>query len=162
MKKRRDKDPYTYKIELLEGKEMFTVSFVDGQGSTHEVCVNRTVFTSLRQLQLAENRRAYKEELYISHYIEEADDEGLCSIAFAPLPTVEDTVLNIELADIIAGLIVSLTDAQRRRFLMYRVDGLTYKEIAELEECSLRSIYKSVQSVTKKIEKTLKNFSREG
>ena len=39
---------------------------------------------------------------------------------------------------------------------------LVQMEIAELEECSLRSIYKSVQSVTKKIEKTLKNFSREG
>jgi len=159
MKKRREKDPYTYKAEIIGGKEVFTVAFVDGQGNAHEVSVGREVFTSLRRLQLAANRRAYRDEIYISHFIEDADDEGLCSLVFAPLPNVEEMVANVELCEIIAGLILALTDKQRRRFLLYRVDGLTYKQIARQEKCSLFSAYKSVQNVTKKIEEILKNFS---
>ena len=162
MRKYRDKDAYTYKAEIIDGREVFTASFVDGQGNSHEVSVNREVFTSLRKLQLAGNRQAYRDELYISHFIEDADDEDLCSIAFAPLPNVEDVVISGELCEIVAGLLFALTDIQRRRFLLYRVDGLTYKQIARRERCSLLSVYKSVGVATKKIEKSLKNFTEEG
>ena len=161
MRKHREKDVYTYKVEIVGDVEMFSVAFKDGEGRINEVSVSREVFVSLKQLQLIENRLAYKSELYISHYIEDADDD-VSYIAFAPLPCVEDEVIEDELADLIVGLLSELTDKQRRRFLLYRIDGLTYKQIARLEKCSLLSAYQSVQVVAKKIERILKKFSEEG
>ena len=162
MRKHREKDLYAYKAEIVGGKEVFTVAFMDGEGNSHDVSVNREVFTSLKQFHLAENRLAYKDEVYISHFIEDADDEGLCSMVFEPLPSVENTVISGELCEAIAGLIMNLTDKQRRRFLLCKVDGLTYKQIARYEKCSLLSAYTSVQDATKRIDEVLKNFSGEG
>ena len=161
MKKHREKDAYTYKIEIVGDIEMFSVVFKDGEGRTHEVSVNREVFASLKRLQLAENRLTYKSELYISHFIEDSD-EDISYLAFAPLPCVEDEVFADELANHIAELLTELTDAQRRRFLLYRVDGLTYIQIAIREKCSLFAVYKSIQVANKKIDEAIKKFLEEG
>ena len=162
MKKHREKDSYTYKVEIVDGVEMFKVAFTGGENRTHEVSVSREVFTSLRQLQLAENRQAYKAELYISHYIEDVDnDDDVSYIAFAPMPSVEEEAEASELIDIIAVLIRKLTDRQRRRFLMYRVDGLSYREIAKREKCSLLTVYQSVNEADKKFREIIKNFSED-
>ena len=158
MKKHREKDAYAYKVEILDGVEMFTVEFKDGEGRLHEISVNREVFLSLKQLQLADNRRAYKDEFYVSHFIEDVDDD-ISYIAFAPLPSVEDEIITKDLADVIAEVISKLTDKQRRRFLMYRLDCLTYKEIAVQERCSKVSVHRSVQIVEKKITEAINKFN---
>jgi len=58
----------------------------------------------------------------------------------------------------LAHLILSkLTAVQRRRYLMYHVDGLTAREIAEAERVALPSVVECLQAVDKKIKKILTN-----
>ena len=45
----------------------------------------------------------------------------------------------------------ALTEAQRRRYLMYRVEGLTICEIAELEGASFQMISKTISAAQRKI-----------
>ena len=51
--------------------------------------------------------------------------------------------------------LVSLTDAQRRRYLMYHVDGLTLRQIADKEGVLFTKIHKSVEAADKKIKRFL-------
>jgi len=48
-----------------------------------------------------------------------------------------------------------LTETQRRRYLMYHVDGFSTWEIAEQEGANQKSIYESLQAAEKKIKKVL-------
>ena len=48
-----------------------------------------------------------------------------------------------------------LTDVQRRRYLLYRLDGLTMRQIADMEGVVHSKIQKSIESAEKKIKKFL-------
>jgi len=56
-----------------------------------------------------------------------------------------------------ANVLASLTDAQRRRYLMYHVDGLSTRQIAEKEHTSNIAIFYSLELADKKIKKVLGN-----
>lgn len=49
----------------------------------------------------------------------------------------------------------TLTDIQRRRYLMYHVDGLTMRQIADIEGVIHTKIQKSLNAADKKIKKIL-------
>jgi len=49
-----------------------------------------------------------------------------------------------------------LTETQRRRYVMYHVQGMTYREIAEVEQAHFTSIEESILAADKKIKKFLK------
>ena len=53
-----------------------------------------------------------------------------------------------------------LTDVQRRRYLMYTVDGLSTREIAEKEGATQHAIMCSIQWAEKKIKKILENAKK--
>jgi len=54
-------------------------------------------------------------------------------------------------------VIATLTEVQRRRYLMYHVDGLTMRKIAASEGVHHPRIVKSIQDAEKKIKKYLAN-----
>jgi RNA polymerase sigma factor (sigma-70 family) len=51
----------------------------------------------------------------------------------------------------------TLTDIQRRRYLMYHVEGLTLRQIAEIEGTNHKTVLESLQASEKKIKKVLEN-----
>ena len=51
-----------------------------------------------------------------------------------------------------------LTEAQKKRFYMCEVEGKTIREIADLEGKGISTIFESLESAKRKIEKKLKNF----
>jgi DNA-directed RNA polymerase specialized sigma24 family protein len=53
--------------------------------------------------------------------------------------------------------LAALTDVQRRRYLLHVVDGLTTREIAEIEHATQHAIMLSLQAAEKKIKKVLAN-----
>jgi len=158
MKKARTRNAYTYQVEEDGGIPRYYVIFTDAFGKKVKTPVEEKFITFLDDLKNEENRQEYRMEKHISHFIEDMDDEYISSILFLPLPGVEETVITEEICEAIARLISSLTRKQRRRFILYRVDKLTYKQIALRENCSLLSVYQSVQEATKKIEAAVKNF----
>ena len=54
------------------------------------------------------------------------------------------------------GAFSKLTETQRRRYVMYHVQGMTYREIADLEQAHFTSIEESILAADKKIKKFLK------
>ena len=53
------------------------------------------------------------------------------------------------------------TEAQRRRFLLYALDGLTLAEIGTVCGCSKVSVYESIDAVRKKFLKFFANYPNE-
>jgi len=51
-----------------------------------------------------------------------------------------------------------LTPTQKRRFLLYVINGLTFRKIAEIEGVKHNKVIKSVNEAKAKIKKNLKNF----
>ena len=59
----------------------------------------------------------------------------------------KETMLEIKAA------LALCTEAQRRRFLLYALEGLSYAEIARICRCSKAAIQDSIEAVRKKIKK---------
>ena len=59
----------------------------------------------------------------------------------------KETMLEIKAA------LALCTEAQRRRFLLYALEGLSYAEIAGRCRCSKAAIQDSIEAVRKKIKK---------
>ena len=70
--------------------------------------------------------------------------------------TPEQWLLRRERLEIIHDTLMQCTATQRRRFLLYALDGLSYAEIGQLCHCSKASAQDSVEAVRKKIQKNLK------
>lgn len=56
------------------------------------------------------------------------------------------------------AIIEHLRPCQKRRYIMYYVDGLTQEQIAKIEQVSQQMVQKSIQSAEKKIKKRLKRL----
>ena len=56
--------------------------------------------------------------------------------------------------------IKALPDKQRRRLYLYYFGGYTYAEIAEMENCSVHSVFMAVERAKEKIKIILKNISK--
>ena len=56
----------------------------------------------------------------------------------------------METLDELMAVLDTCTEAQRRRFLLYALDGLTLAEIGAVCGCSKVAVYQSVEAVRKK------------
>ena len=91
--------------------------------------------------------------------------DGMEEILESPEPTPEDEVIamseqKLELAqkkEMAMQALGKLTDVQRRRYLMYHVDGLTSRQIAERESVKHQSVLECLMGAEKKIKKFLSN-----
>lgn len=70
--------------------------------------------------------------------------------------TPEEYVCRKETRDELLSVLENCTEAQRRRFLLYALDGLTYEQIAQLDGCSKAAIQDSIEAVRKKFRKLFK------
>ena len=67
--------------------------------------------------------------------------------------TPEEYLCRKETLDELLSVLAGCTEAQRRRFLLYALDGLTYEQIAALYGCSKAAIQDSIEAVRKKFRK---------
>lgn len=70
-----------------------------------------------------------------------------------PLASFNDYIAATELAVDIMRALRLLSETQRRYFIMRRIKGLKYKEIAALEGRQTSTIFRLVESATRKIQK---------
>jgi len=59
--------------------------------------------------------------------------------------------------NIAKGALDNLTEVQRRRYIMYHIDGLSTYKIGEIEGKDHKTIFESLHAAEKKIKKFLKN-----
>lgn len=72
--------------------------------------------------------------------------------------TPEEQVCHMETLDELLSVLESCTEAQRRRFLLYALDGLSYEQIGQLCGCSKNAAFQSVEAVRKKFKKLLGKY----
>ena len=64
--------------------------------------------------------------------------------------TPEEYLCRMETLDELMAVLDTCTETQRRRFLLYALDGLTLAEIGTVCGCSKVAVYQSVEAVRKK------------
>lgn len=65
----------------------------------------------------------------------------------------EEYLCRKETLDELLSVLDRCTETQRRRFLLYALDDMSYAEIADLYGCSKASIFESIEAVRKKVKK---------
>lgn len=96
---------------------------------------------------LAHEQRRHWDGREFDEYIAFTEGEG----AYGETP--EDYLCRKETLNELLAVLADCTEAQRRRFLLYAVDGLSYAEIAALCGCSKTSVFESIEAVRKKMKK---------
>ena len=125
----------------------YRYGFVDG---TEEIEVSEEWAAVLREMDREEEANRKKQtRRHIS--LDAADFEGE---EFAAPGDAESDLMVKEEEQHIEELFSSLTAVQRRRILL-RMEGLTYRDIAKLENTSAMACQESITSAAKKMKKIL-------
>lgn len=96
---------------------------------------------------LAHEQRRHWDGREFDEYI--AFTEGVGAYSETP----EDYLCRKETLHELLAVLDGCTEAQRRRFLLYALDGLSYAEIVALCGCSKTSVFESIEAVGKKMKK---------
>ena len=75
--------------------------------------------------------------------------------------TPEEYLCRMETLHELMAVLDTCTEAQRRRFLLYALDGLSYEQIARLDGCSKYTVRDSVEAARKKFQDFFKNRPHE-
>ncbi|MBE5820787.1 MAG: sigma-70 family RNA polymerase sigma factor [Clostridiales bacterium] len=157
-KRRKDKDnPYT--LEVCEEKNIYKVYFKDGQGLNRSVDITREVYKALDKFELEDISHLHKVDKYVDgrsidntdytdiilYNLKKCDDKSLEEM-------VEEKLKNEELYKAIN----LLSEIQKRRLKLYYFEDLTLQEIADIEGCSVKNVFKSIEQAKNKIAKKLK------
>ena len=100
---------------------------------------------------LAHEKRRHWDGREFDEYIAFTEVVGVYS------ETPEEYLCRKETLDELLSVLDSCTEAQRRRFLLYALDGLSYAEIAALCGCSKYAVRDSIMAVRKIFQKILRN-----
>jgi len=147
-------------VENANGETRYYTSFVDGDGAIRETEISYEVYLALEGCRKHEKRQIN----FIDRHVEQADlSESQLQERMARLPiSLELLVENQEQARRLYAVIDSLPETQRRRFLLSHEDGLTYKQIAALENCTIMPIQRSIIGAEVKIREKIKKFENRG
>lgn len=149
-KRRKDKyNPY----KICENNGRYYLSFKDGQGVRHEMEIQKDLFDMLNRFELDDLSILNEWDRHIEHF--EQTEQSLNRRACAKAESVEDTVLrNIEYEQLHQAISM-LTETQQRRLKLYYFQGLTDKQIAEIEGCSISAVGGSIFAAIENIKKIL-------
>ena len=98
---------------------------------------------------LAHEKRRYWDGREFDEYIAFTEGVGVYS------ETPEEYLCRKETLDELLAVLDSCTEAQRHRFLLYALDGLTYEQIGRICGCSKVAVFNSIEAVRKKLKKFL-------
>ena len=112
-----------------------------------ELSFSAYLFTIMRNRILYHYRNFDVYARYAQHILENADDST---------NETEDTIIDNDFSMLLNGVIESLPPMQKTIFTLSRIEGLTYKEIAEKLQLSIPAVQKHASLTLKKIKNHLK------
>ena len=141
-----NKPTYTVRSEETNSALRYFAAFADGDRIRHEVEISHEVYLALEQCRRHEQRQRRSDERHQERF---ALSEGQLAerLARPPLLLEDDVVLAVDMQAAFA----TLTNTQRRRFLLYHEHGLSFEQIAEAESRSVPTILESITVATEKI-----------
>jgi len=152
----RNENPYTVRIEETDGIKRYYISFTDGGGERQETEVGQSVYEEMEKCRKHEKRQLNFFDRYIEH--SELTEKSLLERSARPFMSLEESVVMNDRKNMFRSAISELPEIQRRRFLLYFVDGFTYEQIADREGCSHVAVINSVNKAKTAIQKKNKNF----
>lgn len=149
-------NPYTIRTEKLDGEIHYIVSFYDGQGSFRETEVTEKIAEELNTFIRKERNLRRWDERHLEQFF--LSDEMIHNRVYDSSGGLEHIILKKELAAYLQKVINDLPQIQRRRFLFYFDEKLTYEQIAERENCTKQSVKESVDRAKEKVKEKIKKF----
>ncbi len=154
--KRRRKKDNPYILNYNDNSKIYTVSFKDVKGNIQIVEINKEIYDCLDKFELNDLSEMNEFDRHIEHsYIYE---NKINDRAFIKTESVEDIVENKIISDKLKKAIDELSVIQRKRIKMYYFEGLSQKEIAEVEGVSLRAVQYTLNEAISELRKILKNY----
>ncbi len=149
-KRRRDKyNPY--RIYEIDGKHY--ISFKDSHIRQQEFEITKSIYDAFNTFELEDLSYLNEWDNHIEHL--ELQETSLAERAVVKSESVEDIVLQKLEEEKIYAAIGNLSEAQKRRVVLYFFNRKTYQEIAVIEECSVQAVAKSISQAIEKIKKIL-------
>ena len=151
-KRRKAKDnPYTIYFCKETGK--YFLSFKDGQGKYHCFEIDKSFYDAFDGFELEDLSMLNVFDNHTEH--SELTDASLNKRAFYKPESVEDVVIHKLQDESLHKAIAELPKKQRRRLQLYYFGGLTYEQIAALEDCTKMPVKRSIDRAIDKIRKKL-------
>ena len=132
----------------------YYASFSDSQGVEREVEISEDIYTAFQEFKKTERNLRRFDERHEDALIE--FEEALLRNINPAGKSTEDTVCENERSELLRHAIDTLTDIQRRRFLLHYEFDLTYTQIAHVEGCTFQAVAKSIASAIIFLKKILK------
>lgn len=151
-----NRNTYTIRTETKDGTVHYFISFRDGQGIRQETEITYELFNEFQRFMRKERNLLRSDERHIEQ--NKLSDEMLYYKIFHEVKSIEEIVIQKELAEYLRQVIHDLPLIQRRRFLFYYENGDTYKQIAKREGCSARAVEYSIAIARKKVIEKIKKF----
>ncbi|MSU03562.1 RNA polymerase sigma factor [Tissierella pigra] len=147
-----------YILEKTEGmdKEQYYVSFIDGNYVLHRIEINFDIYSALFELNKRDRNLTRSDERNLEH--SELTDETLSRRIFEKSKGTEEIILEKEMKTEFWKAIGELPNIQRKRLLLYYDYGFSLKEIAKMENCSIRAVKYSIDIAKKKLKEKIKKF----
>lgn len=159
MPKRRKSKDNPYILDYRYEEEIYSVSFTDGNKTTHNIKISKKVFEAFNEFELEDISQLHKIDKHIEDIrIDNTDYTDIVLYHLSNIDSksvfeqVEEKLRNEELYKAIE----LLSDIQKRRIKMYYFEDKTLEQIAVIERRSIKNIYKSIELAKTKIAKILK------
>lgn len=150
-KRRKDKNnPYT--LSVVSGR--FYLSFRDGMGVLREMEIDGDLYGLLNAFELEDLSYLNEWDRHIEQ--SELSEETLEQRMWRTPCSVEETVYRAIQYEQLHQAIDQLPKTQRRRVILYYFYDFTYEKIAEIEGCSVHSVFVAIERAKEKIKFFLK------
>ena len=150
---------YHHRVEMIDGKKHYFISFVDVHGDKVSQEVSFEVYEASNEAQRNEARIARSDRRHMEHI--KLSDNEIETRAVAEHDTVEKDFFHNESTNAMVAAINSLPLIQRRRTIRFHIEGIILRDIAAHEGCSAEAVHYSIKRAEKKIKEKLKKFLKE-
>jgi RNA polymerase sigma factor (sigma-70 family) len=148
---------YTLRISIAEDAIRYFIAFHDEIGNKTEIEVGRKLYEEFVKIQREDNHQHYLDRKHREYL--PLTEEQIEKRAAVSSDTIEDEIARILLRKNLEDALDDLPDIQYQRFLMRYGEKLAYKDIAQIESCSIGSVYDSIKAAKKRLKKFLEKVS---
>lgn len=144
-----------HKMKIINEKKCYFISYKDNI-NMHEIQLTETDYKSFNSFksQSIKHKNIYSK--YIEHF--EQTNENLQKRVVNKPERIEEILYKRELKKEIIKALKSLKIIQRKRFIMYYLEDMTYEEIAIIEKCSKQAVKYSIDIAKKHLKEKLNEF----
>lgn len=149
-KRRRDKyNPYY----IYEETGKYFITFRDGENNLHSFEISEELYEAFNEFELEDISYLNVWDRHLEQ--SEVREPTLNERAVEVPESVEEIVFRNIQNEKVYRAIEELPEIQKRRIIMYFFEGMTYEEIATIEECKHPAVVKSVKAALEKLKNIL-------